>query len=83
VLEAGLCRLPIFCSDIPPLQELGGDRATYFSPDADPAAVASAIAERLAGDPVCRMARHVRENYTWEGVYANRIAPLLASGRSL
>ena len=84
VLEAGLSRLPIFCADIPPLRELAGDRATYFSPDAPPEHVAALVANRLAADPNYAMGVHVRRNYTWEGVYAQRIAPLLASseGRS-
>ena len=84
VLEAGLSRLPIFCADIPPLRELAGDLATYFSPDGPPEHIASLVANRLAADPNYAMGVHVRRNYTWEGVYAQRIAPLLASseGRS-
>jgi mannosylglucosylglycerate synthase len=78
VIEAGLSRLPIFCSDIPPLRELAGDRATYFSPDAPPEEVATRIADRLAADPNYAMGVHVRSAYTWEGVYLQRIAPLLA-----
>ncbi len=81
LLEAGLSRLPVFCSDIPPLRALAGDRATYFSPDAGPEVVAGLIARRLAGDSAYHMARHVRSAYTWEGIYATRIAPLLAQGR--
>jgi glycosyltransferase involved in cell wall biosynthesis len=84
VLEAGLSRLPIFCTDIPPLRELAGDRATYFSPDGPPEHIASLVANRLAADPNYAMGVHVRSAYTWEGVYAQRIAPLLApsEGRS-
>jgi glycosyltransferase involved in cell wall biosynthesis len=78
VLEAGLSGLPIFCSDILPLRELAGDRATYFSPDSQPDAVAERIADRLAADASYEMRGLVRRRYTWEGVYANHIAPLLA-----
>jgi mannosylglucosylglycerate synthase len=77
VLEAGLSRLPIFCADIPPLRELAGDSATYFSPDSQPADVATQIATRLTADPTYVMEVQVRRRYTWEGVYASHIAPLL------
>ncbi len=83
ILEAGLSRLPIFCTDIAPLRELAGNRATYFSPDALPEQVADQIAAHLATDPCYAMGVHVRGAYTWEGVYARDIAPLLAEGSSL
>jgi glycosyltransferase involved in cell wall biosynthesis len=78
VLEAAVTRLPIFCTDIPALRELGGDDVTYFAPDADPNAVAEAIAVRLSTDAVYRLAARVRGQYTWDQVYANHLAPLLA-----
>jgi glycosyltransferase involved in cell wall biosynthesis len=80
VLEAGLARLPIFCADIPPLRELAAERATYFSPDSQPEKVAAQIAARLSQDPTYRMAALVRRQYTWGGVYAYHIAPLLLEG---
>ncbi len=83
ILEAGLSRLPMFCADIPPLRELAGHWATYFSPDALPEQVAAQIAAHLAADPYYAMGVHVRGAYTWEGVYARHIAPLLAEGRPL
>ena len=82
ILEAGLSRLPIFCSDIPPLRELAGDRATTFSPDATSEQVAAQIAARLAADSCYAMGVHVRSAYSWEGVYAQRIAPLLVEERA-
>ena len=82
VLEAGLSRLAVFCSDIPPLRELAGDRAVYFSPDAAPEQVADQVAARLAADDNYAMGLHVRSTYTWQRVYSQRIAPLLAKGKS-
>jgi glycosyltransferase involved in cell wall biosynthesis len=81
VLEAGLAGLPVFCADIPPLRALAGEQATYFSPEVEPAALASAIARRLTDDPVYELRRRVRGDFTWEGVYARQIAPLLESLR--
>ena len=77
VIEAGLARLPIFCTNIAPLRELGGADATYFSPDAEPGEVAGLIGGRLRGDPAYRAAARVRREYVWDRVYAEKIAPLL------
>ncbi|HLF75723.1 MAG TPA: glycosyltransferase family 4 protein [Anaerolineales bacterium] len=77
ILEAALAGLPVFCSDIPPLRSLAGAHATYFSPDADPHGLASAVADRLSADPVFRLRDEARRRYTWEQIYAQNIAPLL------
>jgi glycosyltransferase involved in cell wall biosynthesis len=81
LIEAGLVRLPIFCTDIPPLKTLGGDEAVTFSPDAEPGQVARIIADTLDGNAGYQMRRHVRRAYTWEGIYAQRIAPLLGENQ--
>ncbi len=81
ILEAGLSRLPIFCSDIPPLRELAGDRATYFCPDAPPEEVAARISAHMTVDARYGMGVHVRRAYSWEGVYTHHIAPLLLEQR--
>ncbi|HEX9332119.1 MAG TPA: glycosyltransferase family 4 protein [Anaerolineales bacterium] len=77
ILEAGLAGLPIYCSDIPPLRNLGGSYATYFSPDADPKELSDIIANHLSSNPVFRMRVAVRRQYTWEHIYEQNIAPIL------
>lgn len=77
VLEAALSRLPIFCTDIPPLRALAESEATYFEPDADPLVLSRTIADCLRGDPVGRLTARVRAAYTWERIFARDIAPLL------
>jgi len=79
ILEAGISRMPIFCSNIPQLRALGGEYATYFSPDEHPGKVARLIAQRLQKDPLYQMRVKVRKEYTWDAVYQNKIAPLLES----
>ncbi|HSV85345.1 MAG TPA: glycosyltransferase family 4 protein, partial [Levilinea sp.] len=79
VLEAGISRMPIFCSNIPQLRALAGEYATCFSPDEDPARVARLIVQRLRSDPLYQMRVKVRKEYTWEAVYQNQIVPLLES----
>ncbi|MBL8045325.1 MAG: glycosyltransferase [Anaerolineales bacterium] len=77
VLEAAFSRLPMFCTDIPPLRALGGERATYFAPEAEPHAVAAQIQTRLAADDAYGAAVAARRTFTWERVYAEHLAPLL------
>jgi glycosyltransferase involved in cell wall biosynthesis len=79
VLEAGVHRLPIVCSDLPALRDLAGEAALYVAPDADPEAIAALTLERLAGDPLVAFARRVRAEYAWEAVYRSGIAPLLGA----
>ncbi|MEN4041822.1 MAG: glycosyltransferase family 4 protein [Anaerolineaceae bacterium] len=78
LLEAGLSRMPIFCSNIAQLHALAGEYATYFSPDEDPARVARLIVQRLRSDPLYQMRVKVRKEYTWDAVYQNQITPLFA-----
>lgn len=77
ILEAGMAGLPVFCADIPPLRSLGGEHATYFSPDANPAELAGVIADRLSSNEVFQLRSEVRSRFTWEQIYARNIAPLL------
>jgi mannosylglucosylglycerate synthase len=77
ILEAGFARLPVFCSDIPPLQKLGGEFVNYFSPDEDHETVAKTIADHFSASPVFGLRASVRSQYTWERVYKTGIAPLL------
>jgi glycosyltransferase involved in cell wall biosynthesis len=56
VVEALARGVPVACSDIPVLREVGGEHPHYFDPD-DPAGAARAVAAALAasrGDPTAR-----------------------------
>ena len=77
LLEAGLVRLPVFCSDIPPFREIADGAAQFFALDDPPDAVAGRIAALLETDCVARLRRRVRDHFTWERVFAERIEPLL------
>lgn len=77
LLEAGLLRLPIFCSRISPLQVTGGAEAHYFDAQAEPADVADLIARRLLAEPAFRLRRRVRQEFTWERIVQQRLIPLL------
>jgi mannosylglucosylglycerate synthase len=77
VIEAALGKLPVFCTDIAPLQALGQAEVTYFSPDDDPDRVARLITDRLQRDAVYQFAVRARRSFSWEHIYLDRIAPLL------
>ena len=79
LLEAGLGRLPVFCTELHPFRALADGWATYFSPDEDPAHIASMIQARLEDDPVYQMRARVRSEYTWDVIYNRLLAPLLES----
>jgi glycosyltransferase involved in cell wall biosynthesis len=76
VIEAGLARLVLFTSDIPPLRALGGEWATYFGLDESPAAAAARISDRLASDSAYQLRAHIRAHFTWDAIYTRQIAPL-------
>jgi len=76
MLEAGLRRLPIICSDIPALRETGGADATYVPVDADAITFARAIEDRLAGDAVARLHRRARAN-EWPRILAELVLPVI------
>ena len=78
IIEAGFAHMPVFCSDIAVLRELGGDALTYFDPDADPAHVAGLIGGGMRSGPGYGWACRARRHYAWENIYRQRIAPLLA-----
>lgn len=77
LLEAGLFRLPVFCSDLQVFREIGYDMVSYFGLDDKPAETAARIAGFMERDGVFRLRRRVTGSYSWEKVFADRIEPLL------
>jgi len=77
MLEAGLARLPVFCSDIPPFHESAGEHAHFFQLDADPHAIADLIMEVMRDEPTYGLRQRVLQRYTWRGVMRELIEPLI------
>jgi glycosyltransferase involved in cell wall biosynthesis len=75
MLEAGLHRMPIVCSDIPALRETGGDDPIYVPPDANGAVIASAI-ERALSSPLMRMRARALA-HAWPRVLRERVLPVI------
>ncbi len=77
ILEAGLSRLPVFCADIPPLREIGGDQVMTFSLEESAQGIAQRIETVLQSNPICALRRRVRREYGWEQIYATHLATLI------
>ncbi len=77
ILEAGLTRLPIFCSDLPPFHETAGENAHYFTPGESSDSAAGKIADHLERDATYRLKRRIQTDYAWERLFLERIEPLV------
>ncbi len=77
VIEAAFSSIPVFCTDIPVLRELGGEDATYFGTHAEPGSIAKLIADRLEGEATSRLRRRAKHGYGWESIYRYHIEPLI------
>jgi glycosyltransferase involved in cell wall biosynthesis len=77
MLEAGMARLPIFCTDLLVLREVGGNNAHFFDPDDPPHKVAELIIGILEEPGVAAMRRRVMSRYTWDAIFRSHILPLL------
>ncbi len=82
LLEAGLHRLPVVCSDIPALRAIGSDDVTYVAPDADGPAIAAATLRRLDLDPAARLRARARE-HSWPRVLSGSVLPLVLFDRDV
>ena len=78
-LEAGIIKLPIACSDIPPFLETGGDHICAFSVTDTPDRIADKIIRFLAKIPTHNMYRKVIKNYTWDSIYRDHMESLLGN----
>jgi len=77
LLEAGLVRLPVFCSDIPPFREIACDTVHTFALDAPAENTAARIVRFLETDRATRLRHEVLGRFSWERIFGERIAPLL------
>ena len=75
MLEAGLHRMPIVCSDIPALRETGGDDPIYVPPDASGEVIADAV-EKALDSRVMRMRSRARA-HAWPAVLRERVLPVI------
>ncbi len=77
LLEAGMIKLPIACSDIPPFRSIAGDHALYFDLDEPPERIAERILRFVDENQPARWFRRVMNNYVWDNIYHREILPYL------
>jgi glycosyltransferase involved in cell wall biosynthesis len=79
VIEAGASRKPIFCSRIPPFQELVRDdiECSMFDLDEDPKSIAFRIYRSFLEDKVESNFHNVVKRFDWEKVILNKLLSLL------
>jgi glycosyltransferase involved in cell wall biosynthesis len=82
LLEAGLLRMPIVCSDIPTLREILGTtrNAIVVGLEEDPRAVAGRIHEFLSTHATFQHFKHVFREYHWKAIGKSKLLPLLGLG---
>ena len=76
LLEAGLIKLPIACSEIQPFLEVGTD-VCFFGLNDPPLTIAGQIVEYLARSNTHKMFRRVMKNYVMDVVYKQQLLPFL------
>ncbi len=77
ILEAGLIGMPIFATEIPAVQEIGGQEVFRFSPQ-DPAnQVADWIIRWIGESSTQQLRQRIRQKYTWQTIFQHDILPLL------
>jgi mannosylglucosylglycerate synthase len=79
LLEAAIVGLPIFCSDIPPLREIGGGQVEYFQLDEAPSEVAARIERFVRSDARYGLRKRVARDFNWDMIFDRQLIPLLSS----
>ncbi|MBW2027517.1 MAG: glycosyltransferase family 4 protein [Deltaproteobacteria bacterium] len=76
LLEAGLVKLPIACSEIPPFREMGKE-VCFFRLEEHPLSIAGRIVEYLARSSTHQMFRNVMRKHVLEVICKKEILPFL------
>lgn len=79
ILEGGLLAKPVFCTEVPVLEDVGGDSVFLIERDEMPAHVGERILAWAKDDRLQRLRRRVRQEYTWPAILQRGIEPLLAA----
>jgi glycosyltransferase involved in cell wall biosynthesis len=80
VLEAGLVGITVVSSNIPAAKEIGGGDILSFSSQDSPENVAMLISNWSEESIHYNLRRRVKQKYTWESIYRQRIQPLFNLG---
>ncbi len=77
ILESGLCHLPIACSRISPLKEIGGNDPLYLDLSEEPREMALKVINYMDSHLTLPLFKRVWKCYSWESIFNRSIKPLL------
>lgn len=77
LLESGMIKLPVVCSNISPFKEVGGNEVCLFKLSETPEEIAEKILNLLSIRKSNRFFRRVIKDYTWDNIYKEKLLPLL------
>jgi glycosyltransferase involved in cell wall biosynthesis len=77
LLEAGMLKVPIVCSDIPPFREICKENVLYFSLKDSPAQIADQILAFITNLKPRGMFHRTIQNYLWDNIYHRMLLPFL------
>jgi glycosyltransferase involved in cell wall biosynthesis len=80
LLEANLCRLPVWCSNLPVHREVVGGEVNWFEVDEKPSVLAERLTRWSRSDVGLRARRRVWMEYDWKALCKERLVPLLHAG---
>jgi glycosyltransferase involved in cell wall biosynthesis len=83
VLEAGLVKLPVFASDIPPVRQSGNEFVNLFDPRGDPEKIARHIHEFTLEDTAYKLRRRVLEQFSWRSIVKNQVIPIILDNKAI
>jgi glycosyltransferase involved in cell wall biosynthesis len=76
ILEAGLVRMPIFCSDLSPFKESGRDQIHTFHLSEPPQKIARRISDTIIKDNAYILRERVRREFTWQHIVRDKLIPM-------
>ena len=77
VIEAGFSGKPVFSTNIPAVEEIGGEEIQKFALSEVPEQIANHILDWANSDPVHLMRVRTRQNYSWQKIFNKKIQHLL------
>jgi glycosyltransferase involved in cell wall biosynthesis len=78
VLEGGLAGRPVFCTDVPVLEEVGEESVHLIGRNDTPGQIGARILAWMEEDRSYRFRKRVRQEYTWLAIMRRAVEPLLA-----
>lgn len=79
LLEAGMIKLPVVCSRIPPFEEIGGEDVCFFELTDSPEEIAGRIIDFTKNLKPHRLFSRTIRDYTWDNIYHSGLLPFLES----